>query len=367
MRLTNYWWLLIWLFGAGGFLYYFFPRQRVNSYGGEEDRWQLLPAVLISAPYVVWAAYRTWFGDTELYRKLFKEAPNSILKLREYVEASTKDQGYSAFMVLFKSILGNSDILFFFIIALFQMACVVWFFRKYSCNYWISFFLFIVSTDYMSWMFNGMRQFIATGLVLIATDFLIRRKYKAMVGIILLAATFHGSALIMLPIMFIVQGKAWNRKTLAFMFLSMLAILYVDRFTPLLKEALLETQYSDMMTNEIWTQDDGTNMLRVLVYSVPAILSLLGIPYLKSHNNRVIDICVNCSIVTMMIYLLSSVTSGIYIGRLPIYTTLQGYIIVPWLIQTMFKKESARMMNLLMMGAYLAFFYFQMHIGWGVL
>ena len=36
MRLTNYWWLLIWLFGAGGFLYWFFPRQRVMVNGKYE-------------------------------------------------------------------------------------------------------------------------------------------------------------------------------------------------------------------------------------------------------------------------------------------------------------------------------------------
>ena len=128
------------------------------------------------------------------------------------------------FTILFKGIFGNADILFFFVIAVFQMICLIYFLRKYSCNYWISFFLFIISTDYVSWMLNGMRQFIATALILLATDLLVKRKYGPMVALIVLAATFHGSALIMLPIMFIVQGRAWNRKTIAFMLVSMIAI-----------------------------------------------------------------------------------------------------------------------------------------------
>ena len=365
MRLTNYWWLLIWLFGAGGFLAWYFPKHQVISYGAKEERWDTLPAVLLTVPYVIWAAYRQWFGDTEAYRRIFFEAPDKISQLTSYLTENTKDQGFSVFMILFKSILGNSDIIFFMVIAIIQMICIVYFFRKYSCNYWISFFLFVASTDYLSWMHNGMRQFIATVLILVATDLLIKKRYKTMVAVILFASTFHGSALIMLPIMFIIQGKAWNQKTVIFMVISMVVIVFIDRFTPLLGEALADTQYSDMMTNEIWTTDDGTNILRVLVYSVPAILSLIGIPYLKKSSNRMIDICVNCSIVTMMIYLLASVTSGIYIGRLPIYTTLQGYVAVPWLIKNMFEKKSARMVNILMMGAYLVFFYFQMFITWG--
>ena len=344
-----------------------FPKKQVMSGGMREERWKITPTVILAAPYVIWATFRERFGDTEMYRRGFLKTSDKITDIFSVISEETKDIGYSIFTIVFKALLGNSDILFFLIIAIIQIICIVHFFKKYSSNYWLSFFLFIVSTDYLSWMFNGIRQFIATALILVATDMLIQKKYSMMVGLILLASTFHGSALIMLPIMFIVQGKAWNRKTLAFMVLSMLAIVYVEQFTPLLNEALSETQYSDMMTNEIWVADDGTNILRVLVYSVPALLSLVGMPYLKKYSNRTIDICVNCSIVTMMIYLLASVTSGIYIGRLPIYTTLQGYVAVPWLIRNMFDEKSAQIVNFIMMGAYLLFFYFQLHMGWGVL
>ena len=61
------------------------------------------------------------------------------------------------------------------------------------------------------------------------------------------------------------------------------------------------------------------------------------------------------------------VTSGIYIGRLPIYTTLQGYIALPWMIDKVFERRSAALVRVLMYGAYLGFFYFQMHFAWGTL
>lgn len=38
------------------------------------------------------------------------------------------------------------------------------------------------------------------------------KKYVALIVIILLATTVHSSAFIMLPIIFVVQGKPWNKK-----------------------------------------------------------------------------------------------------------------------------------------------------------
>jgi hypothetical protein len=67
----------------------------------------------------------------------------------------------------------------------------------------------------------------------------------------------------------------------------------------------------------------------------------------------------------MALYLVASVTSGIYIGRLPIYTTLQGYIAVPWLIDRMFARELARLVRLAMVVLFSCFFAYQVFIVWG--
>lgn len=146
-----------------------------------------------------------------------------------------------------------------------------------------------------------------------------------------------------------------------------IAIMFVGNFTSLLDSMLAETQYSDLVTNDIWTSDDGTNMFRVLFYSIPAILALVGRRYVEEINSPVINMCVNCSICTAMLYLLSAFSSGIYVGRLPIYTTLQAYVAVPWLIDHMFNKESGNIVKLGLIGGFLAFFYYQMHITWGII
>lgn len=45
------------------------------------------------------------------------------------------------------------------------------------------------------------------------------------------------------------------------------------------------------------------------------------------------------SIVSAGIYLVSMFTSGIYIGRLPIYCSLYSYVLLPWEIKHLFNEK----------------------------
>lgn len=364
MELTNYWWLLIWLFTGGLFFEYAFAKKEENICGKTEYRWQWLPAIGLAMPYFLWAAGRKSFGDTYAYVNTFRNMPSTLNEIIPYIIDTKKDKGFYAFACLIKSVFGNSEVIYLGIIAAIQIICIVAIFRKYSSDYWMSMFLFIISTDYLSWMHNAMRQFLAVTLILVSFSFVINKRYIPAICIILIAAMLHGSALIMLPIIFIVQGEAMNKKIIFVVMIMFVVVLMIDIFTPILSNLLAETQYNDMITNEIWTNDDGTNIIRVLVYSVPALMAILGRNYVRANDDPVINICVNCSLITMGIYLIASVSSGIYIGRLPIYTTLMGYISLPWLIENMFTENSAKLVRIAMVIGYIVFFYFQMHYGW---
>lgn len=367
LTLTNYWWLLIWLF-AGGAICSYFPKRREILGDRVVKRWDVLPAILLVLPYIIWAGYRPDnFGDTGLYRYTFQNVGASFSDALDILTSDSKDVGYYALNVLIKMVIGDRDELFFLLIAGFQLLCMALTFRRYTLNYWMCMFLFVASTDYLSWAYNGIRQFMAVTIIFAAMPLLLEKRYISLVAIICLASTIHGSALLMVPIVFIVQGQAWNAKTLMMLAATAVIVVFVDRFTPLLNDMLQETQYDDMVTNEIWTTDDGTNIIRVLVYSVPALLSLLGLRHVRAANDPVINVCVNCSIVTMAFYLIASVSSGIYIGRLPIYTTLQGYIALPWLIDRIFEKKSAQLVTVAMVMMFSLFFFYQMHFTWGLI
>ena len=356
---------LIWLFAAGGILRYIFPERQEHLLGRPVRRWGYLPAIILVLPLTLWSGFRGDVADTYLYRRLFMMETRGLTEIPEILFSNEKDAGFTVLTILIKQLLGNNDTVYFTIFAVFQMVCICYVFRKYSSDFWISIFLFVASTDYASWMFNGMRQFIAVCLIFSCFDWIVQKKYIRMILVVLLASLIHGSALLMLPIIFVVQGKPWNMRTILMLIGTAVVVLFIDRFTPILSNMLEDTQYDGIMENEIWVVDDGTNVIRVLVYSVPAIISLLGRKYLDQANNTAVNICVNCSLVTAALYAVSAVTSGIYIGRLPIYTTLMGYISLPWLINHMFNKESARLIKVVMVVLYVAFYSYQKFVAWG--
>ena len=114
-------------------------------------------------------------------------------------------------------------------------------------------------------------------------------------------------------------------------------------------------------------KDDGTNPLRVLLYSIPAILAFMGRDRIRKENDSLINLCTNMSIVTMGLYVVSMFTSGIFLGRLPIYASLYSYILLPWEIRHLFALQSRRIVLLGLLGMYLLFYYYQMHFTWGLL
>lgn len=369
MALTNYWWLLIWLFTGGAFLAYFFPKRREMVCGKVEDRWGVVPAIILVVPYIIWAGFRTdRFGDTGAYRATFLDAPSRLGQLQEYLETVTKDKGFAVLTVWLKGIIGNSDTVFFLIIASIQLGCIVYICRKYSCNYWMSIFLFVASTDYIAWMHNGMRQFLAITIIFAATDLLLEKKYVPLIAVILVASTLHASALFMVPVVFIVQGKAWNKKSILCIFACIAVLFFVDQFTDILDSMLSATQYSGMVSDWKGWQDDGTNPIRVLVYSIPMILSLIGYKQIKAVDNPLINISTNFSILSSGIAIISMVTSGIFLGRMVETTFIYALLILlPWEIKNLFTEASSRLVSIFAMVGYTAFFFYQMHFTWGIL
>ena len=120
-------------------------------------------------------------------------------------------------------------------------------------------------------------------------------------------------------------------------------------------------------TWEEW-DDNGTNPIRVLVYSVPLIIAIIGNRYIRDANDPLINVCVNAAVASTSLYLISMVTSGIYIGRLPIYVSMYSTcILLPWEIEHMVTKRSSNIIKTIAVIAYIGFFYYQMHVAWGML
>ena len=148
----------------------------------------------------------------------------------------------------------------------------------------------------------------------------------------------------------------------------LLSVVFVSRFTTWLDNVLDDTQYTNVVTEWQSWNDDGTNPIRVLVYSIPMILSITGLRHIRKANDVVINFCTNMSIVTAGLYLLSMVTSGIFIGRLPIYASLYSNgILLPWEIEHMYNSGSSKYMKFAAISGYALLYLYQIHFQWHII
>jgi len=333
--------------------------------GHRENRYRWTPVLIIIIPMIIAAALRSSnIGDTAAYIIGFRNTVPSFSQIPVLLSEEGKDKGFGVFNILIKMIIGDHYQIYFGIVAAICLLCVAVVYKKYSSNFAMSMFLFLASSDYIQWTHNGMRQFIAVCIIFAATGLLLKKKYIPYILIILLAYTIHATALLMIPVCFIVQGKGWNVKSVLFTAAVLIAINFSGALSDVIVDFMTDTQYSNEVNQYLETE--GTNLLRVVVFAIPPMLALAFRRYVSEAKSPILDLSVNMSIISMGAYIISAVTSGIFIGRIPIYFSLYNYILLPWLVENVFTKRSRRLIYAGIILCYAYFYYYQVTVAWNL-
>ena len=367
--MVNNWAFLIWIAITGVLCRTLGGQQPELVNGKTQVHTTWFWAATIFLPIAVGAALRTTAeGDTGTYKLMFDKCPSSLSDAFSYAFGAERDGGYALWEVLFKSIFGNHFQLFIATNALFCSALLVKTYRKFSSSYVISVFLFVAGFEYFQWMYNGMRQFMAVCISLGCMDHIIHRRYRKIILPFIVAASLHMSVLVILPCLFFVQGKAFNRRIQLFSAAVILVGVILGR-TGTLNEIIAwimqSTQYDSVLDEFYMTMNAGTNAFRVMVYLVPVALGLIGLRFIRSADDPVVNLCMNMSVISAGIYLVSMFTSAIMIGRLPIYFSIYNYILLPWEINHIFEKRSARWVTSTLILCYLMYNYYQCAMVYG--
>ena len=339
-----------------------------------ERRVKPIFAFILVMPMIFMAAFRGYIADTSAYIETYHNMPDSFFGISSYMETVDKDKGFYFLSAIIRCIFGYDAVPYLFIIAAVQLWILAKFYRKYSSDFAFSMFLFVASSDYFGWMFNGIRQFTAVVIALLAVPYILSKSKKGFIGkylpvilIVIIASTMHQSALLMIPFFLIAQGEPYNKKTVLFIVLALAAVTYAGEFTSFMDDTLQSTQYSNVVSDFQEWNDDGTNPIRVLIYSIPAIIAFFGRAQIRKKGNVLINLSVNMSIISMGLYFMSMVTSGIFIGRLPIYCSLFNYILLPWEIDNLFLHNTEKTIRLAAIIGYLGFYYYFLHFQSGLI
>lgn len=204
---------------------------------------------------------------------------------------------------------------------------------KYSYPFEMGLFLF-VAYGYIGGLMNGVRQYMAAAIVLCATKYLFSLKKSDFIKyavIILLAYCMHNSALVMLPVYFVVRRRSWQIGSYLISLASVVGVVMFDAILPSFLGALEDTSYSHYAENGWFTsgEEGGSSIFRVLAALVPIVIAFVN----KSSMRRLGhmgDIMINMAFLNAAIYMLA-VYNWIF-ARVAIYMSIYFIILMTWVL-----------------------------------
>jgi transmembrane protein EpsG len=266
------------------------------------------------------------------------------------------DFGFNILQILLQKLSDDPQILIF-VTALVTNTLILLILFKYSRRIELSLFVYIASGMYLVSM-NGIRQALAASIVFTATRFIINGNFLNFFIVILLASTIHQTAIIFVPIYFIVRQKAWTKITMILLGSGVIIALGFNEFSKLLFSAIEDTKYGQYST----FNEGGASFIRVVVGMVPLVIAYMGREKLKQLWSNS-DYIVNLSVLSLLFLIVS--TQNWIFARFNVYFGLYNLILISWL-SSLFSKNAQRLTYLLILISFLIFFYYEHIISLGI-
>ena len=345
-------------------LFLTFILSKLAQYTGIKSNHRIIPNkflfFLVVAILVLVAGLRSGIGDTGTYRDLFERTDaNFIGYLKQAGELT--EFGFWISMAFIKQFISNDSQVFIFIYALITIVLITWRLYKEAEPLDLSMYLFITMGCYLVVM-NGMRQYLAAALLFAAFPLIQQRKWHIYIPIVLLASTIHTSAIIFVPLYFILNAKPWG--TVTYGLIIMGVFLYVTYGTtgPMIANILNETQYGHY-SEALISKEGGANIIRAAVAIVPLLLSY----FCKNRiakNEKYGGIVVNASVLYFIFTLLAN-KYWIY-ARFNIYFNLFAIILTCYDLKYAFTKSSRELVYVLCILLFGVYYYYEMVISLGM-
>lgn len=303
---------------------------------------------------VFFSGLRSSVGDTGYYMYTFDNLPNNFQNI-----FSQRDWGFVLYQYIIRLVFPHPQALLV-ITSLLTIFLIFITLKKYSPNIIFSAFLFFVGGTYISSM-NGIRQYLVGAVLFYASSLIFQGEKTKFFFIVMVAATFHNSALIMLPIYYIVRQKAWTLRTYLLLIIVLVGFLGFNTFFNMLSPLLVATQYSNYVDNILTESDQGAHVARVLISFIPVFLSFICQKKLKTQLPNY-NIYVNISLLNFIV--ISFASYHWIFARLNIYFGLYNLILLPAILYHCFDKKNRILVYYLSICFYLIYFYFdlQQHV-----
>ena len=299
------------------------------------------------------AGQRFAFGDTGAYWGYFANSNQTISECISGFKLG-EEWLFQFYMVFVKNIITTEPRIFIEITSFITIVPIMYFYFNYSGDLKFAFYLFVVCGCWEHTM-NGLRQYLASSILLMAIAWLYKRKWYLYIPIVIIAAQIHTSAYIFLLLYFIANKPAFGNFTKFILGASVFLAVSFPITGNFIDGLLFSTEYGERYgTNDF---DYGINIFRVLVMAVPVVLAYINRNDIKGKY-KYYDVVFNMSMFCFITTLLG-LLSAVY-ARLNLYFEIFNVILLVWNINEMVKKKEYKWIKFAACVLYFAYFIYQM-------
>ena len=308
------------------------------------------------------AAFREGFQDTGVYKGLYQQV-GTDLDTAMSENFAIQDYGFNLFMVFLNHINPEPQFLIIVVsVIIFSGYMIV--IAKYSRDIPFS-LLLLLTLDYIT-ANNGLRQVMAGSIFIMALPLLRDRKMIPYLLLALLMSTLHGSAIIMIPLYFILSGKRLNWGI--WVFFALVVLFFA---APGLAYQVMGSLLEDSTYAEYLDMESKMGLMRFLVVLVPTLLvalycwvtrvdtSMMDKRSPDYRHQRTIDVLINMQMVFLGFNALGM--SMVYFARINLFLPCVLALLLPELIAETFTRESARLVKRTAIVMYLFYHAYQIY------
>lgn len=189
---------------------------------------------------------------------------------------------------------------------------------------WLSLFVLLVNPYLFLMNMSAIRQAIAMCLFIIAVECALNKQILRYIGLILIAALFHKSAIILLPVIFLINSKKITRIKVIIIVLSILFLLNVNSISLYLENLVKLFNDSNYL---YYIKENGGNSARAtFLSSIYCVYILCNLPKLEGKYLIYGKLYLCSTILAILAYKIAMFT------RVQMYFDIYSIIIIPYII-----------------------------------
>ena len=321
----------------------------INGYDLEKKHHKKSYVFLCSAAIFFMIAFRNQSVgsvDSSTYYSLWETASGlNFAQFSTVTAGSSMEFGFLIFVWLFSRLFSSAQMLFI-LSGFFFAVSIGCYMYKYCCNPVLGYTMYITLGLY-TFTAQGLRQAIAMSICLFTIEFARKRKFLQFVLLILLAATFHRSAILFLVIYFMYGKRVKSVWSVLIFAMYGIWLLLTDSIMAL-GNLIFDRNYQGTV------ESGGT--IAVIIYLLIIVCGFLFVP--KDRSDDEFSLFMFITSLGCCIYLMRYV--GVQAAERVSFYFMYGQIILLPAIFDNFNIRSRTLANICVIGACIILFYYRL-------